>query len=73
VCPSSTPHDPTGGCWRTAFLGWALCAATIGALLQLDSLNIALIIHAIAVPVFFGAVAWQYFRARGARDPYRRQ
>jgi hypothetical protein len=26
-------------------------------------------VHGIAAPVFFTAMAWNYFRARGARDP----
>jgi hypothetical protein len=65
-------EHPARSFWRLlayGFLGWALCAATIGALLQLESLNVALVIHAIAAPVLFGTVAWRYFRARGARNP----
>lgn len=50
-------------------VGWALCGATMGALLQLASLTAALVIHAIAAPLFFAAIGWHYFRARGARDP----
>ncbi len=38
-------------------------------LLSLVSLTVALIVHGVAVPVFFTAIAWNYFRARGARDP----
>jgi menaquinone-dependent protoporphyrinogen oxidase len=52
-----------------AFAGWALCAATMAALLQLVNLTAALVIHAIAAPLFFTALARHYFRARGARDP----
>lgn len=52
-----------------AIVGWALCGATMGALLNLVSLTAALIIHAVAAPVFFVGLAWNYFRARGAREP----
>jgi menaquinone-dependent protoporphyrinogen oxidase len=49
--------------------GWVLCSAMMLILLALVSLTAALVIHAIAAPVFFVAIAWHYFRARGARDP----
>ena len=45
-----------------AFVGWALCAATIGIGLAVTSLNTALIIHAIAAPLFFGALSYLYFK-----------
>jgi hypothetical protein len=41
----------------------------MGALLYAAGTNTALVVHAIAAPVFFAALAWNYFRARGARDP----
>jgi menaquinone-dependent protoporphyrinogen oxidase len=49
--------------------GWALCAATMGLLLRFAGLTAALIVHALAAPVIFLALARRYFRARGARDP----
>ena len=45
-----------------AFLGWMLCAITIGVGMSLTSLNNALIIHAIAAPVFFAGISLVYFR-----------
>jgi menaquinone-dependent protoporphyrinogen oxidase len=49
--------------------GWALCAAVMAALLHGTSTTVAFLIHAIAAPAIFTALAWRYFRARGARDP----
>ena len=45
-----------------AFVGWALCAATMGIGMAVTTLNRALIIHAIAAPIFFGGVSLIYFR-----------
>jgi hypothetical protein len=45
-----------------AFVGWALCAATIGIGMAVTSVNAALILHAILAPVFFSLIAWVYFR-----------
>jgi hypothetical protein len=44
-----------------AFVGWALCFAAMGIGMATTSLNNALIIHAIAAPIFFGVVALVYF------------
>lgn len=44
-----------------AFIGWALCAATMGIGRATTSLQNALIIHAIGAPVFFSAVSLNYF------------
>ena len=44
-----------------AFVGWALCAATMGIGMAVTSLNRALIIHAIAAPIFFAGVSLVYF------------
>jgi menaquinone-dependent protoporphyrinogen oxidase len=52
-----------------ALLGWALCAMTMFGLLRVLGPSAALILHAIAAPVFFTILARRYFRARGARDP----
>jgi menaquinone-dependent protoporphyrinogen oxidase len=51
------------------FAGWALCAATMAALVPLTGLRAALVIHAILAPVYFTLIARWYFRARGAREP----
>jgi hypothetical protein len=45
-----------------AFVGWMLCAATMGIGMSLTSLNNALIIHAIAAPIFFAGISLVYFR-----------
>ena len=45
-----------------AFVGWMLCAATMGIGMSLTTLNNALIIHAIAAPVFFAGISLIYFR-----------
>lgn len=44
-----------------AFVGWALCAAVMGIGMAVTSLQATLIVHAIAAPLFFGAVSWFYF------------
>jgi len=45
-----------------AFIGWALCAATIGIGLAITSLKNTLIIHAISAPIFFIIVSLIYFK-----------
>jgi hypothetical protein len=45
-----------------ALVGWMLCAATMGIGMAVTSLNNALIIHAIAAPIFFAGISWVYFR-----------
>ena len=45
-----------------AFIGWMLCAATMGIGMSTTTLNNALIIHAIAAPIFFAGVSLVYFR-----------
>ena len=45
-----------------AFIGWTLCAATMGIGMAVTSVNNALIIHAIAAPIFFAIVSQVYFR-----------
>ena len=44
-----------------AFIGWMLCAATMGIGMAATTLNNALIIHAILAPIFFGMVSLVYF------------
>jgi hypothetical protein len=45
-----------------AFVGWMLCAATMGIGMAVTSLNNTLIVHAIAAPIFFAGVSLVYFR-----------
>ena len=45
-----------------AFVGWVLCAATIGIAFSLTSEFNALVIHAIGAPIYFGIISWNYFR-----------
>jgi hypothetical protein len=45
-----------------AFVGWALCAATMGIGMATTSINNALIIHAIGAPIFFFIVSLIYFK-----------
>lgn len=44
------------------FLGWGICGAIIGIGRSLTSMQNTLIIHAVAVPIVFGGLAWLYFR-----------
>jgi hypothetical protein len=44
-----------------AFAGWALCAATMGAGMSFLPLGTALIVHAIAAPIFFTIISLIYF------------
>jgi len=45
-----------------AFVGWALCGATVAIGNALTSMESTLIIHAIAVPFIFTAISLVYFR-----------
>ncbi len=42
-------------------LGWALCAATMGFGIAYLGVQTALVVHAIAAPVFFAAISAFYF------------
>ena len=44
-----------------AFIGWVLCAATMGIGMAVTTLQAALIIHAIGAPIFFTVVSYVYF------------
>lgn len=44
-----------------AFLGWALCAVTMGIGMAVTSVEKALIIHAVAAPIIFTGVSLLYF------------
>jgi menaquinone-dependent protoporphyrinogen oxidase len=50
-------------------VAWALCAGTLAALLATTSASVALVLHAMAAPLWFGALARRYQRADGARPP----
>jgi hypothetical protein len=52
-----------------AFIGWMLCAATMGIGMAVTSLNNALIIHAILAPIFFAGISWIYFRKFNYTSP----
>jgi hypothetical protein len=52
-----------------AFIGWALCAATMGIGMAATSVQNALIIHAIAAPIFFIIVALVYFKKFNYTSP----
>ena len=45
-----------------ALIGWALCFATMGIGQALFPLQTALIIHAIAAPIFFALLSMSYFQ-----------
>ena len=44
-----------------AFVGWALCAATMGIGMTITTLQATLVIHAIGAPIFFAGVSSVYF------------
>ena len=52
-----------------AFVGWILCAATMGIGMAKISLRNALIIHAIGAPILFSAVSVMYFSKFAGASP----
>ena len=44
-----------------AFVGWALCTASMGIGMAVTSEHKAIIIHAIAAPIISATVSWIYF------------
>ena len=44
-----------------AFIGWALCGATMGIGMATTSMRNTLIVHAVGAPIFFIAVSLVYF------------
>jgi menaquinone-dependent protoporphyrinogen oxidase len=54
-----------------ALVGWALCGATMGAVLATTSLKAALLVHALAAPLIFAGVSASYFRGQHAWAPLR--
>lgn len=45
-----------------AFVGWALCTATMGIGMATISIQSTLIIHAIGAPIYFAVVSLNYFK-----------
>ena len=45
-----------------AFVGWALCGLTMFVGREVTTMQTALIVHAIAAPIFFTAISRLYFR-----------
>jgi hypothetical protein len=52
-----------------AFVGWMLCAATMGIGMSITSLENTLIAHAIAAPIFFTIVSLVYFKKFNYTSP----
>lgn len=52
-----------------ALVGWLLCCATMGTLMATASIEVALILHAIAAPVLFGILAYFYYSRFGDVPP----
>jgi menaquinone-dependent protoporphyrinogen oxidase len=74
--PDARPEEPVvhpgRAMWRLlahGVVGWSVCAGIMFGLLQVMNSTGAVIVHDIAVPIVFGAVAWHYFGRRGARSP----
>lgn len=44
-----------------AFIGWALCGATMGIGMATMSMQTTLIVHAIGAPIFFTIISYSYF------------
>jgi hypothetical protein len=53
-----------------AFIGWALCGATMGIGLATMTLEDALIVHALAAPVFFTIISLVYFQKFNYTTPF---
>lgn len=53
------------------FAGWALCFATMGIGMATMSLENALIIHAIAAPIIFSIISYNYFTKFNFTTPFR--
>ena len=54
-----------------AFIGWLLCAATMGIGMAFLPIEQVLIIHAIGAPIFFAGVSWVYFSKFNYTTPLR--
>jgi hypothetical protein len=54
-----------------AFIGWMLCAATMGIGMAVTSIDNALVIHAIAAPCFFTGISLIYFSRFNFLTPFK--
>ena len=54
-----------------AFIGWILCAATMGIGMATMTLESTLIVHAIGAPIFFAVVSLIFFRKFNYTKPLR--
>ena len=54
-----------------AFIGWALCAATMGIGMATLSMQNALIVHAVGAPIFFTVISLVYFHKFNYTSPLR--
>ena len=52
-----------------AFIGWALCAATMGIGMAVTTMETTLILHAIGAPIFFAVVSFIYFKKFSYTSP----
>lgn len=52
-----------------AFVAWALCSVTMMIGMAVASVETALVVHAVAAPIFAGAVSWNYHRRFGYTTP----
>lgn len=52
-----------------ALIGWALCGAIMGIGRTVTTLDNALVIHAIGVPIVFALITWVYFTRFGYTSP----
>jgi len=52
-----------------AFVGWALCGATIGIGRAVTSMSATLVIHVIAAPIIFALLSFIYFKKFGYTGP----
>ena len=52
-------------------VGWALCGVTVSVGMKLTTLEVALILHALATPVIFTAISLVYFRRVHSWSPLR--
>jgi hypothetical protein len=53
-----------------ACAGWLLCAATMGIGMALTTLDAAMVVHAIAAPVFFAGISLLYFSRFSYTKPF---
>ena len=52
-----------------AVVGWGALTAIVLGLTSIAGPTVAVVLHAIAAPILFSAIAVLYFRVRGAREP----